>query len=216
MQPSPTEAVAARKAEVAGLKAQLEEAPDPAARRAILTAYRAKIEQQRAVRQSQLPALEKSTQSPEAQLAELKARLHDNPAAQARVGEMEQRRQEVTRMKDQMAQIAAAEGEEKQELLEEFRSERTRLAKQRQEQVQAQLQRMAPAKTTELPPEIQAIKAKAEARKQEIEDLKAALEQAQPTERVALIDAYRQKKEAARAERMQQIESQRLQPENRP
>lgn len=110
-------------------------------------------------------------------VAELKARAGDGPAMQKRVAE----------------------------LVEEFRSEQRRLAQERQQEMAAR-----PASESipqELPPAMQAIRAKAEERKQEIETLKAALEQTQPQERVELIDAFRAKQKAAAAERMRELEA---------
>lgn len=144
----------------------------------------------------------------DAKPVELNANLDVNSVGQSRFMDFEQRKHVLAEKKDKLVQIETAEAEEKQELLEEFRAERTSLAKQRQERERAEPQRVDQVGVYGLPREFQAMKAKIESRKREVEDLKAALEQAQPTERVALIDAYSRKQLASWTERTQSIGSQ--------
>lgn len=199
------EVAVARKSEIQALKQNLEAAGTPEAKRAVVEEYRAKVEEKMAARKAAQPQVPEKT--PQEVVAELKSRTGDDPAMQKRVADLEQRLTSIETLKQKLAEIEAAEADEKRELVEEFRTEQRSLAQQREQEVAAQ-QAQAGSSPQELPPAMQAMRAKAEARKQEVEDLKAALEQAQPQERVELIDVFREKQKAAAAEREQEGEAQ--------
>lgn len=200
-----------RKAEVEAFKQQLEQASDVSAKRALIQAYRDQAEQKRARQDAARPSL--SAETMETRLAKMKAQAGTDPTALARVQALEKRTQEVARLKEKLAQIDAAEIEDRQELLEEFRAQRMQLAKERELEAKADLQRMSREHAAELPPAMLAVRAKAEARQQEIEELKAALDQAQPSDRAVLIEAFREKQKAAREQHLLEMKNDQPQPQ---
>ncbi len=193
----------ARKAGVQELRQKLESADALEAKRAVVEQYRAKGEQVLVERKASQP--EVPTKAPQELIAELKSGAGNDPTMLKRIKDLEQRLNFIEKLKQKLTALEVEDAEEKRALVEEFRSEQRNLAQQREQEVEAQ-RTQAGASPQELPPAMQAIRAKAEERKQEIETLKAALEQAQPQERVELKDAFWEKQKVVPAERQQELE----------
>ena len=195
------------RSEVDELKQKLATAEGAEAKRKLVDEYRVKMEQRMAERKAEPPQVPKKTSHE--LMAEQKSREVNNPALQKRVADLEQRVASIETLKRKLTEIEAADVEEKKELVEEFRSAQRKLAQEREQEMETRRESHSPPQA--LPPAMQAIRVKAEERKQELEDLKATLEQAQPQERVEFIDAFRERQKTAAMERRQELEVSRSQ-----
>ena len=142
-------------------------------------------------------------------VAEMKAQAQGNPEMLARVTIIEERLKSVELIKEKLRQANVATGEEKQQLLDEVRREQTKMSQARQAEMEARLQEAKAREVQdarELPPEMAAVKAKSEARKREVEQLKEALGKASPEERAKLLDEWRKKRQEEMAAMRAQME----------
>lgn len=199
---SPTEArsmesrsagVKARIDALTDLKRKLSEAKTSEEKRALIEDFRAQNE----VLWNQQESSLAKQQSPEVRLAELKAKAQGNPEMLARLDAMESRLASVETIKTKLAEAQTASGEQKVRLLEDIRREQTKLVQVEQQATQSR-RAEANVRTVEstqtLPPEMAAMKAKSEARRQEVDQLREALTKASPQERQKLLDAWREKR----------------------
>lgn len=194
-----------RKAAIDSLKARLATAKTPEERSAAIDEFRSK--NQAVLSRRSLLATEQKT--PEAKIAELKAQAQGNPELLSRLSAMEVRLKGVEVIKAKLAEAQAATGEQKLRLLDEVRREQTKLSQVRQAEMNARLQEARSSSAEDakaLPPEMAALKAKSEARKREIEQLKESLGKASPEERAKLLDDWRKKRQAETAELRSQLD----------
>ena len=188
-----------RSTALADLKRKLVEVKTPEERRASIEEFRSKNEI--FLKQQRPAAIEQK--SPEIRFAELKEQSKGNPEMLARVEAMEVRLKSVEAIKSKLTDAQVATGEQKQKLLEDVRREQSKLTQVQQQEMQARLEEAkarSVESTKDLPPEMAAIKAKSDARRQELDQLREALTKASPQERVKLLDAWREKRMQERAE----------------
>jgi len=175
------------------LKRKLSEAKTPEEKRALIEDFRAQNEVLLKQRESSLA----KPQSPEVRLAEMKAKAQGNPEMLARIEAVESRLASVETIKAKLAEAQTATGEQKVRLQEDIRREQTKLIQLQQQAAQSRLgeaSARSAESTKELPPEMAAMKAKSEARRQELDQLREALAKASPQERQKLLDAWREKR----------------------
>ena len=188
-----------RKAAVEAFKKKLEEAKTPAERRIAIEEFRSKSAANFEARSSTMAEQKRA----EINFAKLKSNAQGNPEMLARVEVMEVRLRSVKAIKSKLAEAQVATGEEKQRLLEDVRREQSKLAQVQQQAMQSRLEEakaQSVESTKDLPLEMAAMKAKSDARRQELDQLREALTKASPQERVKLLDAWREKRMQERAE----------------
>jgi hypothetical protein len=187
-----------RKAAFEELKTNLEAAKTPEAKRAVLNDFRTKQE----IFLKQARPLATEQKSPEVRFAELKARANGNPEMLARVNAMEARLKSVETIKAKLNDARNATGEEKAKIIQDIRRTQTQLVQGQPAEMESRLQTArarSASSAKDLPPQMAAMKAKGEARQQELDQLRESLAQASPQERLKLLDAWRAKWRQERA-----------------
>lgn len=192
-----------RKAKIESFKAELESATTAEEKRAVIDRFRAV----RSTELEQLRAAESRDQKSSLErLSEIKAQVGNDPEAIARLEKLEARLKSVEVIRAKVAQLENASEEEKIQLQAEIREEN----RKRMEGLQAEMaerkqlahQREA---ATELSPEMTAMRAKSEARKQELDELKEKLGKASAEERRKLLDDWRAQRQAEMTSRMKEV-----------
>ena len=184
---------AGRKTAIYDFRKKLALAQTPEEKRTVVEEFRTKNEAfSRAQRIA--PVDEKSSSL---RMAELKVKAQGNPEMLARLDAMESRLASVETIKAKLAEAQTATGEQKVRLQEDIRREQTKLIQLQQQAAPSRLgeaSARSAESTKELPPEMAAMKAKSEARRQELDQLREALTKASPQERQKLLDAWREKR----------------------
>lgn len=184
-------------------KQSFDSAKTPEEKRAVIEQWR---KQNQALMNQRPPA-----KSQQQVLAELRAQAADNPKMTRRVEQMAQRLDAMETLKTASAALAKAKGNEKVKAQEDLLKARENLAKLQRDQMaamKADREARQSAEAARPPtPEMAAIRAKADQRKQEIEQLKESLKQATPEERAKIMTQWRAKQEADLTARKQEIPS---------
>lgn len=190
--------VAARKAAMEKLKADIVAAHSSDAKRDVIRQFQSvslSSQEERA------PASQDKT--PLQRLAELKVEAQGNAERLAQLDKAEARLKSMETMKAKLAEAESATGEEKRLLMEEFRREGKKLAEQRRVEMEPADMGAETAKGQDraLPPQMAALKAKSETRRQEMEEFKEALAKSLPEERKKLMEDWRAKRMSEATER---------------